>query len=92
MTDTPVRDDEPISMDDRIRELFAIMLQMPADEVNRETRPADVPRWDSMQHLILVTEFEQQFEIEIDPEEAVEMYEGYDAFRTLVMQKIQGRR
>jgi acyl carrier protein len=91
MTDTSVRDEDPISVDDQIRELFAIMLQMPAEEVDRETRPANVPRWDSMQHLILVSEFEQKFGIDVDPAEAVEMYEGYHAFKTLVIEKIQGR-
>jgi acyl carrier protein len=78
-------------VEDQIRELFATLLQMPPQELADTTQPADVARWDSMQHLILVSGFEEEFHVEIEPEEAVEMYKDFATFKRVVLQKLQTR-
>ena len=37
-----------------------------------------------MQHLILVSGFEEEFGIDLDPEEAVEMYKDFATFKRIV--------
>ena len=76
----------------RMRELFATLLQVDPDAIHDRTRPATVERWDSMQHLILVSGFEEEFGIDVDPREAVDMYEGFAAFKRIVMSKLESRR
>ncbi len=76
-------------MDERIRELFAAMLEVAPTEVTETTSPATLARWDSMRHLILVSGFEEEFGIDVDPEEAVEMYRDYATFRKAVWTKIE---
>lgn len=72
-------------MEEKIRDLFAALLQVSPDKVRDETRPAGLERWDSMQHLILVSGFEEEFGLDIDPEEAVEMYKDFATFKRIVL-------
>lgn len=75
-------------MEEKIRDLFATMLQIPPSTVADGLEPAGVERWDSMQHLILVSGFEEEFGLDIDPEEAVEMYANYGTFKRIVLRKM----
>jgi acyl carrier protein len=75
-------------VEERIRALFATILQVSADQITDGTMPATLDRWDSMQHLILVSGFEEEFGLDLDPEEAVEMYNDFATFKRIVMQKL----
>lgn len=75
-------------MEDKIRELFALVLDTPADGIGDETRPASLDRWDSLQHLILISSFEEEFGIDVDPEEVVDMYENFACFKRVVLSKL----
>jgi len=72
-------------VEEKIRELFATILQVSLDKVGDETRPDSLERWDSIQHLILVSGFEEEFGLDIDPEEAVEMYKDFATFKRIVL-------
>jgi acyl carrier protein len=78
-------------MDEKIRELFATLLQVPLEQIGDQTTPASLERWDSMQHLIVVAGFEEEFGIDVDPEEAVEMYKDFATFKRIVRQRIEAR-
>jgi acyl carrier protein len=78
-------------MEERIRELFATILQVDASAIDDRTEPGTLDRWDSMQHLMLVSGFEEEFGLDVDPEEAVEMYSNYATFKRIVLQKLQLR-
>jgi acyl carrier protein len=81
-------------MDERIRELFATLLQVSPEQIADETTPASLERWDSMRHLIVVAGFEEEFGIDLDPEEAVEMYKDFATFKRILRQRMEagGRR
>jgi acyl carrier protein len=79
-------------VEEKIRELFATLLQVSPKEIEDETRPDGLERWDSMQHLILVSGFEEEFGLDIDPEEAVEMYKDFATFKRIVLQNLEGKR
>jgi acyl carrier protein len=75
-----------------IRELFAALLQVALEGIEDQTSPASLERWDSMQHLILVAGFEEEFGVDLDPEEAVEMYKDFATFKRIVRQRMECRR
>ena len=77
--------------DDRIRALFADMLQVAAEQITESTRPETLAQWDSMQHLILVSGFEEEFAVSVEPEEAVEMYTDFATFRRVVQSKLEAK-
>ena len=78
-----------VAMDERIRELFATLLQVPPQQIEDQTTPAILERWDSMQHLIVVSGFEEEFGVDLDPEEAVEMYRDFATFKRIVRQRME---
>lgn len=76
-------------MEDRIRSFFATILQVEQSGVTDETRPSTLEQWDSMQHLILVSSIEEEFSIEFEPEEAVEMYDNFATLKRMVLGKLE---
>jgi len=65
------------------------MLQVSPELIRDDTRPSALDRWDSMQHLILVSGFEEEFGVDVDPEEAIEMYEDFATFKRIVLHKLE---
>ena len=77
-----------VPVEERIRDLFATILQVSPDQIHDDSEPGSLPRWDSMQHLILVSGFEEELGIEVEPEEAVDMYNDFATFKKIVLQKL----
>ena len=74
-------------MEDKIIGLFAAVLNIEPAAISDDSRPSNLERWDSLQHLILISSFEEEFGIDIDPDEVVEMYEDFATFRRFVIEK-----
>lgn len=72
----------------RIRELFATLLSVSPEEIVDDTRPASLERWDSLQHLIVVSGFEEELGVDVDPEEAAEMYRDFGTFKRVIVEKL----
>jgi len=84
-------DEGTVALDETIRSLFATLLQVAPEQVDERSSPDTLERWDSMQHLILVSGFEEELGIDVDPEEAVDMYESYAVFQRMVLKKLHSR-
>ena len=78
-------------MEQRIRELFATILQISPERISDASEPGSLEVWDSMQHLILVSGFEEEFGVDVDPEEAVDMYKDFATFKKVVLQKLDAK-
>jgi acyl carrier protein len=76
-------------LEEQVKELFGVVLKVSVREITDETRPADLERWDSLQHLILVSSFEEEFNLDIEPDEAVEMYKDFGTFKNIVISKMK---
>ena len=61
-------------IDDRLTEIVALVLLLEPEEVNDELRRGDIESWDSMAHLVLISEVENLFGITFEDEEIVEIY------------------
>lgn len=79
-------------MDDQIKELFATLLRVSPDCIEDQTSPLNLDNWDSIQHLIVVAAFEEEFGLDLDPEDAVEMYRDFRTFREIVRQRMASGR
>jgi acyl carrier protein len=51
--------------------------------ISLETRPEDVPGWDSLGQLALATSLEQRFGISLDVDDLMEMESVFDIVRIL---------
>ena len=76
------------SVDERIRELFATILQVAPGQIGDASEPGSLEQWDSMQHLMLVSGFEEEFGVDVDPEEAIDMYKDFATFKRVILQKL----
>jgi acyl carrier protein len=56
----------------RLAELFADVLQH-VGPLHRTTSPREVPRWDSLQHIALVSALERTFGVTLSMDEMMEM-------------------
>ena len=61
------------NLDGRIRSIFQKLFDVGQGIINDETRRGDLERWDSLGHLDLVEALRVEFQIDIGPEEALEM-------------------
>ena len=57
----------------RVCRIIAEVFSLPEDRVTPQTTAADIEPWDSMGHLMLVLQIEQEFETQLEPEETERM-------------------
>ncbi len=77
-----------IGQRERIREVFSTILQCTPGEIHDAASPETLERWDSFQHLVLVAGFEEEFGIEIEPEEIDRMFKNFRVFREVIEGKL----
>ena len=60
-----------MSLEENILDIMRRVFEM--DEVNTDASQKNCERWDSLHHLMLASELEDVFDIELEPEEIAEM-------------------
>jgi acyl carrier protein len=55
---------------DRVKQIISTLFNVDEKSISPESSPKDIPAWDSMGQLMLVLELEQQYELQIPPEDA----------------------
>lgn len=60
-----------MNLEDRVLEIMRSVFEM--EEVSTDASQKNCERWDSLHHLSLASELEEEFDIELEPEEIAEM-------------------
>lgn len=76
-------------MEERIKSIFATVIDVLPEQIHDDTIPKDLENWDSLNHLMLIAAFEEEFSISIEPEEIVIMWKSYANFKEMILQKIR---
>ena len=58
-----------MTTDDKLKQVMAAVLRVPADEIDDSTSPDTVEQWSSLAHLDLILAIEQEFDVTIPDEE-----------------------
>jgi len=58
---------------DRLLRIISIIMEAPIEELNKESSPDNVEKWDSLKHMNLILALEEEFNIAFSDEEIVEM-------------------
>jgi acyl carrier protein len=58
---------------ERIKGLVADLFDIPKEQVTLQTSPSTIDTWDSLKHLDLILALEQEFALQISPDEMAEM-------------------
>ena len=61
------------NIDDRLKSVFSVVFEMPIEEINNESSPGSIELWDSLKHMNLVIALEEEFNIQFDDEEILEI-------------------
>ena len=59
---------------ERVRSIAADVLQVPTAQITQHSSTENVESWDSVHHLNLVLAFEQEFDLQFEPEEMDQMH------------------
>jgi acyl carrier protein len=57
----------------KIQQAFKTTFNVEPESINIDTTPAEVPAWDSMGHVALASNLENEFELSFDVDEIMEM-------------------
>ena len=61
------------AIESKLKEIFHALFNLSPEQITADTSPDNVKRWDSLQHLTLVTSIEEEFGISISEQDIVDM-------------------
>jgi acyl carrier protein len=67
----------------KVRDVFKASFNLDPQSVSMETKPRDIPAWDSTGHLSLVSDLEVAFNISLNVDEMMEMESVRDIVRVI---------
>ncbi len=69
--------------EDKLLEILSKVLLLDKDKITDNLRRKDFEPWDSMAHLVIVSEVENEFEIFFEDEEVIELWTVGDIKKVL---------
>lgn len=69
--------------DDKLLEILSKVLLLDKDKITDDLRRKDFEPWDSMAHLVIVSEIENEFEMFFEDEEVVDLWTVGDIKKVL---------
>lgn len=60
-------------MKDKIKQIMSVIFEIPVDDIQENSSPDTIERWDSLQHINLVSSLEEEFNVRFSDEEIIEM-------------------
>lgn len=74
-------------MESRCVSVFAKTMEVPAEVISVDTDPSNLAQWDSLSHVQLIVALENEFSLQITPEEGIEL-ESYRLVVDFMKQKL----
>jgi acyl carrier protein len=72
----------------KLKQLIAELFKCNEADVTDQTGPGDIPGWDSLGHVTLMTEIQRRFGKHVPVEEAIEVESVSDL--TQILERLQG--
>jgi acyl carrier protein len=57
-----------MELQSRIIKIIASSLEVNEDQITEDTSIGEIPQWDSMGHIVIISSLEKEFSINFDPE------------------------
>ena len=78
------------NLEERLKKVFVEIFQLPPEEITEDTSPKTVPRWDSMNSMVLMMALEEEFNIQFTDQELAKMH-MFGKIREAVVLKTAGK-
>ena len=62
-----------MNIEQRIFNIIAKCIEVSTDDLSEETAIGDFPKWDSLGHMVIISELEKEFSIKFDMESIIEI-------------------
>jgi acyl carrier protein len=62
-----------VALTDRLRTVFVETLELPADTDVENLKYRDIEQWDSLGHMTLVTAIEDEFGVQLETEQVIDL-------------------
>jgi acyl carrier protein len=60
-------------MKDKVLRIISNVMNVPIEQLNEDSSPDNVEKWDSLKHLNLILAIEEEFNVILSDEEIIEM-------------------
>lgn len=68
---------------DKVKEIVAGVCETTPDNITETTTIGDFPQWDSMGHLAILSQVEEAFDINFEPEEMMDLEDVSDIVKAV---------
>ena len=68
---------------DKVKEIVAGVCETTPDNITETTTIGDFPQWDSMGHLTILSQVEESFDINFEPEEMMDLEDVSDIVKAV---------
>lgn len=75
-------------IEDKIREIMALVFEVPQEDIQVDSSPDDIHSWDSIGTINLLTALEEEFAIEFEEEDVLEML-NFQLIKIKIEEKIE---
>jgi len=76
------------SIDKKVLKIFSILMDVSIKNLNKNSNPDTIKNWDSLSHVKMIMEIESEFNIDLLPDEAMDIFSIDDAIK-IVISKIE---
>ena len=56
-----------------VKEIMATVFEIDIETIDNDASPKSISKWDSLEHLNLIVELEEKFDLSFDPEDIANM-------------------
>jgi acyl carrier protein len=70
---TSNRNGETMSLNDHLRAVFVDALELPEDVDVENLKYRDIPQWDSLGHMTLIAAIEEEFAVQLETEQVIDL-------------------
>ena len=67
----------------KVLKIFSIVMNVPIENLNKNSNPDTVENWDSLSHVKMIMEIESKFNIDLLPDEALEIFSLNDVIKII---------
>jgi len=75
-------------IENKLKEIMALVFEVSTTDINDDTNPDDLDNWDSIGTINLITALEEEFDIEFEEEDILEML-NFQLIKINIQEKLE---
>ena len=69
---------DKIELEEKVIQIIAQSLEVSSEIINQDMAIGDIPEWNSLGHILIISALEKHFDIKFDPESIMDMEDVTD--------------